>query len=166
VSEAAATDTEARAGFVKVRLTDLEGTNTETLWAVSVAPGRFRLDNLPFFAYRVSVGDLVEGTEYAPGMYDFTRVVEASGNRCIRMILPEGETSDTTVGKAFLDEILALGCGFEGANRRYFAINIPPAVDLPTVADMMVQAGVTREYVNPTWDDLFGPTSSHDIPAR
>jgi Domain of unknown function (DUF4265) len=153
-------------GYVKVRMTDLEGVHTETVWAVTVSPGRFRVDNVPWFAYGVSVGDIVEGAQYADGMYDFTRVTEASGNRTIRMILPDGESSDSARGKAILAEVRAIGCSFEGANGRYFGVTIPPGVGLPEVADVMVRTGVTWEYANPTWDDLFGPGSSSDTQQR
>lgn len=147
-------------GYVKVRMTDLEGVHTETVWAVMVSPGRFRIDNVPWFAYRVSVGDIVEGNQYADGMYDLTRVIEPSGNRTIRMILPDGESSDSERGKAILGEVTEIGCSFEGANGRYFGVTVPPEVTLSEVADLMVRAGVTWEYANPTWDDLFTPAPS------
>jgi hypothetical protein len=59
-------DQSARDGYVKVGLTDNEGKMTETVWAVTVGPNRFRLDNVPWFAYGISLGDVVEGAEYAP----------------------------------------------------------------------------------------------------
>jgi hypothetical protein len=73
--------------YVKVRMSDDHGF-TETAWAVRIAPGtdQFRLDNSPFYAYRVSTDDVVEGQFVADGFYDFVRVIERSGNRTVRLM--------------------------------------------------------------------------------
>jgi hypothetical protein len=152
-------DRSSASDFVKVRLTDAEGRMTETVWATRVGPDRFKVDNVPWLAYRVSLGDIVQGTEYAPDMYEFVRVVEPSGNRAIRLVLGDATHAKTPAGKAILDGLIELGCGYEGANPRYIGVTVPPAVDLASVADYLVAAGVTWEYANPTWDDLFAPGS-------
>jgi uncharacterized protein DUF4265 len=36
-----------------------ETAEVETLWAFDLGEGRYRLDNSPYFAYGVSVGDVV-----------------------------------------------------------------------------------------------------------
>jgi hypothetical protein len=63
-------------GYVKLEMRDSDGF-VETAWAQRTDPDRdeFRLDNNPFYAYRVSAGDIVEGEPIAPGMYRFVRVV-------------------------------------------------------------------------------------------
>jgi Domain of unknown function (DUF4265) len=96
-------------GFVKIKMSGPDGT-VETLWAVRVTPDRFRLDNLPFYAYGVSLGDIVEGEEYVPGMYDLVKVVEPSGNRLMRVILAADAKANTAAGKLVIDRLHALGC--------------------------------------------------------
>ena len=154
-------------GYVKIRMSDDTGEHVETLWAITVGPGRFRIDNIPWFAYRVSLGDIVEGAEYAPGMYDLTRVIEPSGNRAIRLILGDGRGSDTDEGKRILDRLKALGCDYEGATHQFIGITIPPEVELQRVADYLVTTNLDWEYANPKYDDLFGSgASSGDIHRR
>jgi hypothetical protein len=145
----------AEAGFVKVRMSSPDG-DIETLWAVRVAEGRFRLDNSPWFAYGVSLGDIVEGTEYAPNMYELSKVVERSGNRTIRVILAPDSRADSPNGNVFIAEVKALGCDVENMNDVLLSIIIPPEVDLSSVVDYLVTSGHEWEYANPTYDQLFG----------
>lgn len=142
-------------GFVKVVMSSPDGT-VETLWAVRVGEGRFRLDNSPWFAYGVSLGDIVEGVDYAPGIYELVKVVEPSGNRTIRVILAADSRVGTPPGTQFVADINELGCDIENMNGLMVSIIIPPEVDLATVARYLVTSGHEWEYANPTHDELFG----------
>jgi hypothetical protein len=147
----------AAQGYVKVRMSDADG-YTETAWAVRVRDDadHFRLDNSPFYAYRVSADDIVEGALVADGLYDFVRVVERSGNRTIRLMFGD-QTADSPSGASVLDRIRDLGCSYEGMFSRVVSITIPPAVDLGDVAAYLVSTGLVWEYADPTYEDLFGP---------
>jgi hypothetical protein len=146
----------AEQGHVKVRTSDDDGF-TETAWAVRVAPGtdHFRLDNSPFYAYRVSTDDVVEGQFVAEGFYDFVRVVERSGNRTVRLMF-EDEKADTPTGKRVLDGVVALGCSYEGMFNTVMSITVPPTVNLNDVARYLTSTGLRWEYADPTYRDLFG----------
>ena len=146
----------AAQGYVKVRMSDNDG-YTETAWAVRVDDDRdhFRLDNSPFYAYRVSADDIVEGQFVAEGFYDFVRVVERSGNRTVRLILGD-ENAETPAGKQILADVVALGCSFEGMFSNVISITVPPAVSLEDVAGLLISTGRQWEYADPTYDDLFG----------
>jgi hypothetical protein len=137
--------------YVKVRLTDAG--MVETLWAARVADGRFRLDNAPWFAYGVSIGDIVEATELVPGMFDFVRVVEPSGARTIRLHLAADADSSTPTGKQLLDGLLGLGCSYEGANRRFIAVTIPPPIDLAAIQRYLTTNAIAWESANPKYVD-------------
>ena len=52
--------------MVKVLLQD--GKDVETLWAVPVGENLYRLDNSPFFAYRVSWEDVVHAEPDSDGV--------------------------------------------------------------------------------------------------
>src|ERR1700733_6556213 len=110
------TDPELRpAAKVLFRVREEDGTaNVETLWAFDLGEDRYRLDNSPFFAYSVSVGEIVHAPiDPDEGGPAFSRVLEKSGNRTVRVILDppvaDGNSSDVTV-----KELLALGCSYEG----------------------------------------------------
>jgi hypothetical protein len=146
----------AAQGFVKVEMSDNDG-NTETPWAERVpdATNQFRLDNAPFYAYRVSADDVIEGEEVAPGFYRLVRVVRRSGNRTVRLIFGE-KSADTSEGKQVLDEIVRLGCTYEGAFSKLLSITVPPEVALEALAAYLTSTGLDWEYADPTYSDLFG----------
>jgi len=52
---------------VKVQLSDDSG-NVETLWADPLGKDLYRLDNTPWYAYRVSCGDVIEARPDEPGV--------------------------------------------------------------------------------------------------
>lgn len=140
--------------FVRVNLTN-DGM-VETLWAVRVGEERFELPDSPFFAYRISDNDMVEGVEISPGVYEFSRIVQPSGNRTIRMLLEPDTEADTDAGEAILVSLEPLGCNYENMNRRLISVIVPPSVDLRQVAEYVVGTGLQWEYANPTYEDLFG----------
>jgi Domain of unknown function (DUF4265) len=129
--------------------------NVETLWAFDLGDDRYRLDNTPFYAYSVSLGDVV----YAPadpddGRPTYHSVLEKSGNRTIRVFFDDpiqpGSESDR-----LLHELVTLGCEFEGANKRYIAVTVPPRVELATVRDFLVENALTWEHADPSYSELF-----------
>ena len=123
---------------------------TETLWALNLGEGRYQLDNTPWFAYGVSWQDVVEAVPEAEGGFPvFRRVVQKSGHRTLRTALPESAT------EAFLEEIKGLGCSFEGANREFIAIDVPPAVELQRVTDFLEEKEVEWEYADPTHEEVM-----------
>lgn len=146
----------AEQGYVKIQMSDDDGF-TETAWAVRVAPGtdHFRLDNAPFYAYRVSADDVVEGEFITEGFYHFVRVVVPSGNRTLRVQFAHDE-ADTPAGKLILDGVIALGCTYEGMFSTVVSITVPPEVLLDDVAQYLNSTGLDWEYADPTYTDLFG----------
>jgi hypothetical protein len=132
--------------------------DVETLWAISLGNDQYRLANSPFFAYSVSWKDIV----YAPfddteGFPTFERVVEKSGNRTVRIIFDpparDGNSSDL-----ILQELVDLGCTYEGSSPAYLAINIPPEVDLLHIRAFLIEHDATWEHADPTYDEMFPGT--------
>jgi hypothetical protein len=141
---------------VKVLFIGPDG-EVETLWANRVAPGRFALDNLPWFAYGVSAGDVVEAEPNESGMLVFKRVIEKSGNRTIR-VTPEVAQAGgewTFESRRLMDTLVDQGCDFEGANKSFVAVNIPPEVRLEAVVELLIESGFNWEYAYPTYADLY-----------
>ena len=138
--------------MVKVLLQDND--EVETLWAVHLQENLYRLDNSPFFAYRVSWEDIVEAEPDKNGVLCFSRIAVKSGNRTVRVITQTYETTSEEA-KPFLDGIIQLGCSYEGLQPRLVSITVPSEIELETVVDYLIASGHDWEYADPTYDDLF-----------
>ena len=139
--------TEAPTAKVALRGPDGE---VETLWAYDLGGGRFRLDNSPWYAYGVSWHDVVQAAPDQDGQLQFEKVVEKSGNRTVRITAEEPFTSE------WLSQIVALGASYEGANRRYVSINIPPEVALESVTSFLTEEEVRWEHADPSYEQVHG----------
>jgi Domain of unknown function (DUF4265)/Uncharacterized protein conserved in bacteria (DUF2314) len=145
--------------YVKLEIrTETEGDDevyVETPWAIRVGTNTFRLENSPYFAYRVSFGDIVEAIPQKDvSSFLFKRVVEKSGNRTVRVILdPPSDKSRKSM--KVLESLVEMGCSYEGANPGYIAVNIPPEVDLEPVCDFLSKTGQQWEHADPAYDDLY-----------
>lgn len=141
---------------VLFRVPNEDGTSeVETLWATHLGSDNYKLDNSPFYIYGISWEDIV----YAPFCEEeqfptFRSIVEKSGNRTVRVIfnppIEEGNQSDRV-----LQGLVALGCSYEGANRTYVSVNIPPNVGLETVRNYLIEKNVTWEHADPTYASLY-----------
>jgi hypothetical protein len=134
--------------LTKVVFRDDEG-NVETLWASDLGENLYQLENTPWYQYGVSWKDVIEAVPQSEGELPlFRRVVEKSGYRTLRVALEEPAT------EVFLEEIKQLGCSFEGANRRYIAIDIPPGIDLQKMVDFFTENDLCWEYADPTDEEV------------
>lgn len=132
----------------KVRHAGVPGEG-ETLWAYDLGKDRYKLANLPFWLYGVSVYDIVLAPyNMKSGFPSFKRVIIKSGNRTVRVCFSqrvnEGNQSDR-----ILNGLIDLGCGFENADGFYFAINVPPSTKLYDVASYLEKTGVWWELADP-----------------
>lgn len=127
----------------------------ETLWAVDLGNNQYRLDNSPFYAYSVSWQDIV----YAPFSPEeqfptFQCVVAKSGNRTVRVIfnppIEQGNSSEVV-----LQGLVHLGCSYEGLNKSYISINIPPNVELNNVREYLIEHDAQWEHADPCYTELF-----------
>ena len=100
---------------------------TESLWAEPVDSKRYRLKNVPFYAYGVSYDDtvIVADTETE-------RVVQAvsgrSGHSTYRIFVSNTETLQRFA--EYWAPLEQLGCTFERATERLFAVDVPPEADI------------------------------------
>ena len=133
--------------YVKLRLTGPDGL-IETPWAERIGD-KFRLDNPPWYAYGVSDDDIVDAvpTE-VEGIFAFVRVVAPSGNRLIRVIFEDGQY------QSMLDQLQAMGCHYEGFNKKYFAVSIPLQVSLDDVTQLLTRDRAPVGIPNPANDDV------------
>ena len=131
--------------------------DVETLWADPLGDDQYALDNLPWYAYGVSLGDVVAARPDEQGQLWLETVVRKSGNRTVRVILEVDETSRemTFESRSLLDGLKERGCSYEGANRVFVAVNIPPSVELAEISDYLAGSAFEWEYADPTYEDLF-----------
>ena len=127
----------------------------ETLWATHLGDDKYKLDNSPFYAYGVSWEDVVlapfSEEEQLP---TFLKVVAKSGNRTIRVIF-DPPVEDGNQADQILKGLVGLGCDYEGANKKYLSVNIPPNINLESVRNYLIEHNVTWEHADPTYDTLF-----------
>lgn len=141
---------------VLFRVPEDDGTaQVETLWATALGDDRYKLDNSPFYAYSVSWEDIV----YAPydeseGHATFQKVIAKSGNRTVRIMFDQ-PVEDGNSSDLLLQGLVALGCSYEGASRRYMSINIPQDVQLDQVRDYLISEEANWEHADPRYDELY-----------
>ncbi len=140
--------------MVKVKLSDAEG-RVETLWAESLGNNLYRLCNSPFYAYGISWQDVIEARCEREGEFpEFIRVVQKSGNRTLRVLLdPPADVAEES--QEILDELVELGCNYEGFNPAYLCINIPANVQLDLICDYLTERECSWEHADPTYFQLY-----------
>ena len=142
---------------VLFRVESDDGTcQVETLWACRLGNDQYRLDNSPFYAYSVSWNDIVLAPHSQDeGLPTYTRTVRKSGHRTVRIMFDEpaepGSESDLV-----LQDLIALGCTYEGAYGTLISVDVPPNAKLDDVRDYLVRRGVTWEHADPTYEEIFG----------
>ena len=101
--------------------------SVESMNAVEVEEGRFRLRNAPFFVSGIAYDDLVEARQSPDGGYDFVRCIEPSDFRCLSIILLSeslgGALMDLLRGR---DAVIEYG---EFGALRMVAVAVPAEVD-------------------------------------
>jgi len=147
---------EAELAKVEMRFEDDEGNvEVETPWVTPLGNNRYRLENSPFYAYNVSWEDIIEAVkEEADGFPIFTKVLEKSGNRTVRVIF-DPPVEEENESQKVLNGLVELGCSYEGANRSYVVINIPKHIKLMEIRDYLISKEVQWEHADPSYSELF-----------
>lgn len=94
----------------------------ESLWAVPEGEG-YRLDNIPFFARGLALGDLVAATKQADGSLRFANLLLASGHSTVRLLFAAPAEVQPT-----RDQLSAMGCDSERWNADLIAVDVPREV--------------------------------------
>ena len=106
----------------------------ETLWAIPSANG-FKLDNIPFFAREVSVGDVVSAKPDLDGMLRFGALVKASQNSTVRLWFAKNKENEVARVRQNLRD---LGCSSEISDLpRLVAVDIPATISYAIVRKVL-----------------------------
>jgi hypothetical protein len=102
------------------------GSATETVWAEPVAPGQYRLRNVPFYAFDVSYDDVV-GTREETGRLIFGSVLRRGGHSTYRLLLKEPLRDQL---ESFWKPLADCGCTYEEGHRPLLAVDVPADADI------------------------------------
>jgi hypothetical protein len=102
----------------------------EWMWAEPAGPGLYRLANSPFYAYGVSLGDVVT-VALREGLPVVTAIAEHGGRTTYRVL--RAETLADAVWHEEWADLEALGCVSEGDGDRLVAIDVPVEADVAAV---------------------------------
>jgi len=108
-------------------------TDFEGIWAVPLDDGNFRIDNIPFYVRSLSDHDIVAAhlTEHDKLVFD--RVIARGGHSTYRIFLTDRAHHDKALLESWWMKLEELGCGYESVNDRYYAIDMPPKVEVSNV---------------------------------
>ena len=107
--------------------------SVESLWALPKGDGLFQVDNIPFFATGVAVGDIVLATQ-EEGAILFQEVVQASGHSTLRVAI--SEAGDVPAVRALFEQ---KGCSVEQSHLpRLIAVDVPASIPLGSLRPILV----------------------------
>jgi hypothetical protein len=82
-----------------------------------------------------------------------SRIAEKGGHRTVRVFF-EGTFAAQDRIDAVLSAVNALGASYEGMNRTYVSVDLPPNVSLLEVATLLTREAVKWEYADPPYEDV------------
>lgn len=112
----------------------------ESVWAVPQPEG-FRLDNIPFFARSVALGDVVSATREADGTLRFAGLVTESGHSTLRVLINDPEDVQRV-----RDELRAMGCDSERWRTSLIAVDVPPGIEYAEVRAYLERGERSGEF--------------------
>ena len=107
-------------------------TGGEAFWAEALGGDRYRLENVPFYAYDLNFHDVVEARAASTGEKPaILRVISRSGNQTLRVFFEDGVGEDEQLAR--LQSLSPLRVSFERCSAQYFALDLEPDADLSRV---------------------------------
>lgn len=116
----------------------------ESMWAEPLGEGRFRLKNSPWFAYGLSVEDVVRCSE--DEIPEIEEVVEAGGHRTLRVIFNE-KAVNADEQYRILTRLAEHGVDGERATAGFLALDVPPEADYESVIAYLEELEQQRRLV-------------------
>jgi hypothetical protein len=116
-------------GNVKVHVT-FSGANSfagESLWASPVAgePEHYTIDNIPFFAYGLNLGDVVRCVDAGEHPREIVAVIRPSGSKTLRVMFEDG--IDEEESREIIDDLKSdFDVKIERAMGGLYCISLPP----------------------------------------
>jgi hypothetical protein len=106
----------------------------ESMWAVPVEGG-YKIDNIPFYAREVALGDVVSAEKDADGMLRFKALVQPSGHSTVRLWFAKGREHEV---RRIRERLREMGCPSELSDlSRLVAVDVPPQVPYEQVREFL-----------------------------
>jgi hypothetical protein len=103
----------------------------EWLWAKRVNVNTYKLDNVPFFAKGVGLGDIIAAKTTQEGLV-FASLIEPSGHSTLRVVVLRGNLTEQEVQRLvedFRETLRGMGCSTELSHiPNLFSVDVPPGV--------------------------------------
>lgn len=112
------------------------GVRSESIWAEPLGDAQYRLHNVPFYAREVSLGDTVLAKEHDGALW-VEKILQRGGHSTYRVFLCDALDMKSDAFRIAWKDIEALGCTFENANGRWFAVDIPPDADADSAYELL-----------------------------
>jgi hypothetical protein len=109
-------------------------TTEESLWVLPMGQGLFQVDNIPFFAWDLALGDVV-AADPEKGMWRFRKVVRRSGHATLRLII-----YDVAEVSPVIERFARLGCLSERSHiPGLIALDVPPSTPWTEVKQLLTE---------------------------
>lgn len=143
---------------VHIDLPNHWATGGESLWALPLGGNRYEIRNVPFYAYGLNFGDVVEATSDRSDLKpEVRRVVARSGHQTLRVSFKKTVPEELRI--ELMQQLGALKASFERATKSYFAIDVEPDGDYQATRkqlDSWQEQGVLDyETCEPRVEDSF-----------
>jgi len=155
----------------------LAGNDNENIWVRKIKDDLYEVLTIPFWAYNLSLGDLVECHPDEDGIGLFIgKVVRKSGNRTVRIIFKHPLGLKHPEAIKLIEYLKQHGLRFETFHVRYISINMPSEdayqdllkhlEEISEEAGMIWEDGDPEPKKNLDASDVVAPSDSQSRPAR
>lgn len=127
-----------RTGQIQIRI-DLPGrdddVDQESFWAEPLGDDRYRLCSIPFYAYDLHYGDIVQAGAGGDNLPTVSHVVEPSGHKTLRVLFGDELEADDV--QRLLDGLTSRGTQATQIEGYFYALNVPPAADYQAICTLL-----------------------------
>ena len=116
-------------------------TTEESLWVIPLGEGLFQVDNTPFFAWDLALGDVV-AADPEEGVWRFKQVVRRSGHSTLRLLI-----YDVAEVPVVIERFTALGCLSERSHiPGLVALDVPPSTSWAEVKRLLTEGEAAKRW--------------------
>lgn len=114
------------------------GRDVENIWLRKKKGNLYQVRNIPFWAYNMSLDDIVEAEpdEDGEGLF-IKRVVEKSGNKTVRVAFQGKQGVESAEGVKFRDYLKKRKLQYEIFEPQMFGINVPSEEEYNLLSDRL-----------------------------
>ncbi|MCI0694174.1 DUF4265 domain-containing protein [candidate division KSB1 bacterium] len=149
----------------------LERNDVENIWVKQITGNLYEVLTIPFWAYNLSLGDVVECHPDEDGLGLFIgKVLQKSGNRTVRIAFKAKEGINHPEAQKLVDYFKEHDLRFEKFSIRLFSLNLPSEGEyqklikrldaVPKEAEMIWEDGDPQPEKNLDGSDVVKPNSS------